>query len=335
MKSNKDILEKYQVHLSVSPQASIFCRPWWLNAVAPGSWNLAFVERGDEIAAAWPYVVQKKLGRVHIKMPLLTQTLGILFRPSEAKYPKRLAEENKMISELLTKLPPFRSFYQLFHYNFTNWLPLFWQGFKQTTRYSYVLEDLHDLDSIWKGMRENIRREIRKGERTLRVEQDLDVDSFFELNQLVFKRKKKRVPYSRSFVKRLDRVCAEHNARKIFFALDRHENIHGAFYLVWDEQSAYYLMGGLDPRWKNSGVGSLLMWEGIKYASSVTKKFDFEGSMIESVERFFRGFGAVQKRYFAISRSDAALDIIWEHLFSGAQDFVKVWRRKGIRRKLR
>ena len=47
---------------------------------------------------------------------------------------------------------------------------------------------------------------------------------------------------------------------------------------------------------------SLLMWEAIKYASTVTTKFDFEGSMIEPIENFFKGFGAVQQQYTNISK---------------------------------
>jgi hypothetical protein len=43
------------------------------------------------------------------------------------------------------------------------------------------------------------------------------------------------------------------------------------------------------------------MWEAIKFASTVTKRFDFEGSMIEPVERFFRAFGAKQTPYFALT----------------------------------
>jgi phosphatidate phosphatase APP1 len=35
--------------------------------------------------------------------------------------------------------------------------------------------------------------------------------------------------------------------------------------------------------------------------------FDFEGSMIEPIERFFRGFGAVQTPYFHVSRSSSKL----------------------------
>lgn len=47
---------------------------------------------------------------------------------------------------------------------------------------------------------------------------------------------------------------------------------------------------------------SFLTWEAIKFSSGVTKTFDFEGSMIESVERFFRAFGAKQKPYFQVSK---------------------------------
>ena len=52
---------------------------------------------------------------------------------------------------------------------------------------------------------------------------------------------------------------------------------------------------------------SLCMWEAIKFASTVTKKFDFEGSMIESVERFFRAFGAVQKPYIHITKTPSTV----------------------------
>ena len=42
------------------------------------------------------------------------------------------------------------------------------------------------------------------------------------------------------------------------------------------------------------------MWHAIQFAATVSRVVDFEGSMMEPVERFFRGFGAVQTPYFAI-----------------------------------
>lgn len=51
----------------------------------------------------------------------------------------------------------------------------------------------------------------------------------------------------------------------------------------------------------------LLIYEAIKFASQVTAKFDFEGSMLEPVERFFRAFGATQKPYFQIKKENSRI----------------------------
>jgi hypothetical protein len=49
------------------------------------------------------------------------------------------------------------------------------------------------------------------------------------------------------------------------------------------------------------------MWNAIKIASENTKRFDFEGSMIENVERFFRSFGAVPIPYYNIKKTNSLL----------------------------
>ena len=67
-------------------------------------------------------------------------------------------------------------------------------------------------------------------------------------------------------------------------------------------QSAYDLMGGSDPSLRTSGAMSLLMWEAIKFAGQVTRRFDFEGSMLQPVERFFRAFGGRQVRFPRLTR---------------------------------
>ena len=86
----------------------------------------------------------------------------------------------------------------------------------------------------------------------------------------------------------------------MFFAVDGDSRIHAALYLVRDADYAYYLLGGADPRLRNSGAQLLLFWEAIKLAATLNVKFDFEGSMIEPIERVFRAFGAVQVPYMKV-----------------------------------
>lgn len=83
--------------------------------------------------------------------------------------------------------------------------------------------------------------------------------------------------------------------------------LHAGAYIVRSGNTAYYLMGGGDPELRNSGATSLVLWEAIRRQPETIKVFDFEGSMIEPIERFFRAFGAVQTPYFHVSRSNSKL----------------------------
>ena len=89
----------------------------------------------------------------------------------------------------------------------------------------------------------------------------------------------------------------------MLFACDESGRVHAVAYVVWDDAAAYYLMGGGDPELRTSGASSLLMWEAILRARNVTDVFDFEGSMLRPVERFFRAFGGRQIPYLQVSRA--------------------------------
>ena len=221
---------------------------------------------------------------------------------SSAKSAVRLAEEKELLTKLNDQLPTFESFDQKFHHSIPNWLPFYWRGFSQTTRYTYVLDDLNNEAALWAGLRSNIRTNIRKARKQVAVRDDGDIFSFLDLHALVFQRQGLQLPYPRELVQRIDGACASRHCRKIFFAEDAKGRRHGAVYLVWNTETAYYLMGGSDTELRHSGANSLLMWEAIKFAATVTKTFDFEGSMIEPIERFFRAFGARQVPYFQITK---------------------------------
>lgn len=300
---------QYRILCETEPSIPLFSQAWWLDAVAGDSWNVVVVEKGGEIQAAMPYVMKQKFGLTLLTQPTLTQNLGPWIRPTQAKYAKRLSREKDLMQALIDQLPSYTHFQQNWHHTVTNWLPFYWKGFEQTTRYTYRIDGLEEEEAIWEDVQSNIRREIRKASNRegVVVRDDLSIDDFFSLNEMVFARQGKTLPYTKAFVKNLDAATAERKARKIFIAEDSQGRRHAGVYLVWDSQSAYYLMGGGDPELRNSGATSLCMWEAIKFASTVTQSFDFEGSMIEPVERFFRAFGARQTPYYAISHTPSKL----------------------------
>lgn len=292
------------------PTLPLFSRDWWLDATAgKDNWDVAVVKKHGVAVASMPYAVRRKLCLSISTPPMLTYFLGPWMRQHDAKHSTRLSRQKESMENLIGQLPRFDHFKQHWHHSQTNWLPFYWNGLYQTTDYTYVLPLSPHHHNTWQGLQENIRREVRKagGRSGLRVRVDLPVSDFVPLHRQVFERQNKRLPYTKAYIDALDKACAERNCRKIFLAQDDRGALHAGVYLVWDENCAYYLMGGGDPGLRNSGAMSLCMWEAIKFASSVTKRFDFCGSMIEPVERFMRAFGGIQTPYFTVSRTPSRL----------------------------
>lgn len=280
---------------------SVFALPWWLDAVCtPDGWDVATVNRGGEIVASLPYYM-KRPGL--ITMPPFTQTLGPWILPGTGKYESELSREKELMLELIDALPRHRLFSQNFHHSVTNWLPFHWRDFRQTTRYTYIVDNLTDLDVVWNAMASSTRRAIRKAQKlNIAVESGTDGETLLRLNDLTNLRQRRRVPDFSLAMKRLVKAAAEHKAGRVFVARDNEGEAQAAAFVCWSPTSAYYVFGGADPRHRSSGAQSLVLWEAIRYAAGVSASFDFEGSMVESIEQSFRRFGARQVRYFTIFR---------------------------------
>ncbi len=289
---------------------ALFQEPWWLDAIAPGEWEEVVVKRGGEVAARLPFMLQKKYGLTLLVQPKLTPFLGPWLRPSTAKLSNRLSEQKELIQQLIDRLPRFDLFRQCFAPEVTYWLPFYWRGFAQTTRYTYGFSDLTDLDGIFTNFRHNIRVQIRKAEKMVSIRNDLDFDCFVRVWALTFARQGKKLPVSRALLERVESACEKRGCRKMFFAEDARGRIHAAAYLIWNADCAYYLMGGGDPEFRASGAGSLAVWEAIKFAATISRQFDFEGSMIEPVERFFRAFGGQPVPYFCVSKLSPHMEAV-------------------------
>lgn len=310
---NNDYLDnkkKYRELCRKERSIPIFSKDWWLDAVAGDNWDVALVENNGEVIAALPFVKKKKIIFDVISMPKLTQNLGIWVKyPENQKYANRLSFEKEIYTQLIEQIPYFDYFSQNFHYSMTNWLPFYWKGFEQTTRYTYVIEDISDLGKVYDNFKSNIRGKIKKAQKIVGVELTESIDLFYELNRKTFERQGIKIPYTLDFLREKDKIVSRNHARKIFVAKDGEGRVHSSLYLIWDSDSSYVHMVGEDPDLRRSGAGILLIWEAIKFTKEKIglNKFDFEGSMIENIESVRRAFGAIQKPYFQITKINSKL----------------------------
>lgn len=306
----EDEYEEWDNFVDESPQGCIFCRSWWLKAVCPSGFKILTLRRNGKIIAGIPFYFKTVMKQKFIHMPKLTQTLGILLPPSlNEKYEKRLSDEMYILDTVIGNIPRFDYFSMNFHYSFTNWLPFYWAGYKQTTAYTYMIEDLTDLNRVFSNFNYSKKKNIKKAERLVTVREGLSPEDFYTHHSMALHKQGEHISYGYDLFKRIYDAVYEHSAGKIWYAIDRQQNIHAAIFVVFDRKSAYYLISTIDPDYKNSGAATLLLRDAITYVSRYTKRFDFEGSMICGVENSFRKFGAIQKPYFIISRDNRSLSI--------------------------
>ena len=315
---------KYRELCKKERDIPIFSKDWWLDAVCgEDNWSVVLIENDGEIIASLPYFKKKKYGFVIITMPPLTQNFKLWIKyPANQKYNKKLYFENKIISELIDKLPKFDMFNLYFHYSLTNWLPFYWKNFKQTTRYTYIIEDLKNIESVFSNFSRSKKREIKRAEKVVSITDNFTLEDCYKTNELTFQRQNLKIPFSFKLLKDIDIVCKENNCRKLIFAADKENNIHTTLYYIYDDISVMCLIGGSDPKLRDSSANSLIHFEAMKFAHKNDLIYNFEGSMMQGVENFFRGFGAIQKPYFSITKINSkALQLL--NLFVENSVFIK------------
>lgn len=291
------------------PDIPVYSKPWYLDSVCgDAGWEVLLYYMGDSIIASMPYYITSRLLIDIIKMPPLTQSLGIFIKyPEHIDTNSKLSLEKKVYTYFIENFPRVGAQFHSFHYSCTNWLPFFWKGYKQTTKYTYVIENITDPEKVLNGFSYAKKKNIKRARELVSVKFDLTAKEFYDHLEYTMGKKGKKVLYSYSTFERLYKLSYENNSGKTIYAIDNDDNIHSAIFCVWDKNSAYDLISSIDDEFKNIGSATLLIYELIKYLSNKVTRFDFEGSMFESVENSFRQFGTVQKPYHRIYRIDNVL----------------------------
>ena len=286
--------EKYRTFCAAQPEIPLFFQDWYLDAVcADGTWDAAILENPHgEVQSVWPFFLKRKWGFQYITMPHFVKYMGPW--PTKTFSP----EYSGSIHEIARLLPRVDALRQNFHYSFLGSASLSESAYHARQHHTYLL-DIGDLDAVFSGINRNMRRNILKAQREVRVFPDNDPERFFPISEAPFKRKGMPTPYPKSLFFSHDAALGQHAQRQIFFAVDTQGRTHAAAYLIWDKRSAYYHLSGDDPGLRQSGAGILLIWEAIRFAKEELGLgvFDFEGSMLPAVEAIRRQFGARQTTY--------------------------------------
>lgn len=297
---DKDELSQWDELVNNYPERVIFHERGWLES-SQSEIRYYGCYAGEALVAGLAIAKEKRFGNWVATMPPLTPYLGIIWDHDKSKYVTRLSKQKNISSLFAQRLKQDFAFVSIrFLPGLRDIQSFFWEGYKLGVRYTYIINLSQSLEEIWLNMDAKRRNDIRKAEKDgLYVKRTSTVVQVYQLVDLTFKRQSRIFGADASVLNCFNWLGA--NGKCQFFVTKNAQgNDIAGVGLAWDHETAYYLIGGYDYREKHHGGSALALWEAIKYSKEALKlkRFDFEGSMVPDIERFFREFGGELTPYF-------------------------------------
>ncbi len=330
--------ELYREWCKKQENMPVFMQPWWLDAVCAGKeWDVMLfydtaestdnaVAGGEEetsegvqksaeavatgedevkpeeqvIVAAMPYLFRKRMGMKYILMPQQTQIGGMWIDENRLEDQELL---QRLADEAAQRLRAKKLWYYYQQFPVASPIPdlLRTKRFTVKKRVTYRLDDLSDLDKVMKGFSKNKKRQLQKA-LTLSADTEMPAEDFYRFHSACLLEQGKKITYTREFFMVLYKKAERLGQCCILRINTLDGDTAAAAFLVWDKNRMYYLIPCYTPKYKDSGAGTLLVWESLKIARLKNLQFDFEGSMIRGVRDHYKQFGSVPTTYYSVRK---------------------------------
>lgn len=283
----------------------------WLKIFGDEAQVYGVYDKGDNLVGGFCTYKEKKFGLKIYCNPPFTPSIGP-FLEIKAKNPVMVMNTwKKALSSMADFIEglPYSVISICLNKNIVDTQPFIWKKFKVIPGYTYLLDLGKSIEDIRKDMSAERRNDMNKATRDGLITKL--VDNFEMVKSLVLKTfSRQEMTISKYY---LERILFEftNDSNSFAFATFKDDSPIATSFCIYDRETAYYLLGGYDYERKHHGAGALATWEAISYAQSLgLKYFDFEGSMVPQIERYFRGFGGQLIPYYRINKAKLPLEML-------------------------
>ena len=269
----------------------LFQQYWWMETVCAGKqWDVLLCEEHGRLVGALPYLYGKKWGLKYIMLPLLTPWNGPWIDPSLDVNATQtvLASLAQAVRDLHPVL-----YLQKFSPDVSDWLPFYWAGFRQTTRYTYRFDPLPAPSELRALAAKERRKGIETVEAAYHVDRNVGVEEFADFHTAYWERRGGHDWLSRIFIIGVCRTALERGQALLYGLRGDSGALMAARFVVYDGRCAYSLLSALHPDALRNSM-TLLVWTLMADLYGRSVAFDFEGSMDPGIEHFYRSFGTRQ-----------------------------------------
>ena len=265
--------------------------------------RLGIYDAGEVLRGGFCVWEQRRFGVRVLRNPPYTPHVGPFYEPRATNLAVRTDEQRAVVESMADYLAASGAAVMSLGLSLgiTDCLPFYWRGWKVVPHYTYRIDLGQDKEMLLAAMSTERRKNVRKSRADgVTVVETADTSIMRSLVMETFERQK--ISISLAEIDRIFSGFPPGENSYCFLSLLNGRPIAGV-YVVHDTRTAYYLMGGYSDD-AHHGAGALAMWHAILKAKELgLKVFDFEGSVIPPIERYFRGFGGALTPIFSVHKA--------------------------------
>lgn len=276
---HKDIdFNRWDQCISESINQLTYAYSWYLNIVCPG-WEALIADDYDFVM---PIPVKRKYYLPYVVQPYFTQQLGV--------FSKNPVNE-EILKQFIKKIPYYS--YQL-NLNDQN------KNSEVEVLPNYILNLKPSYNSLISKYSKNTIRNIEKAKKfSIVIDNELNTNAFIEFYNTV---QKTYQAGQSDIIKQIIETGKEKLAIDLYGIKNIDNELIAALCILNSPKRLTYLLPVSNEEGKKYSAMFLLIDELIRLNSGKDLIFDFEGSRIEGIARFYKGFGAENQPYFMLKR---------------------------------
>lgn len=278
-------IKKWDNCIAKSINGIVYAYSWYLDIVSPGWEALVY---GD-YETVMPLTHNQKYSVNYLAQPFFTQQLGIF------SYNKI---DEALIHSFIKGIPKKYKFIEinLNKYNRIEEL----EGFSIKNNKTYELDLIENYENIFRKYKKNNIRNIRKAiHNKISILKGLMPNDIFDLVKTSGKIPGVKEQHL-NMLRQLIAAAIRYKSGYLYGAYNEHNTLCAVGFFVYSNHKACFILSVSSDEGKEHGAMFLLIDEFIKDFSNRNIILDFEGSNIESIARFYKGFGANPFSYSTI-----------------------------------
>lgn len=282
----------------------------WTAIFSPALNRIGIYDASNSLRGGFFYYKEKRFGLNIFRNPPYTPYVGPFFDYRAINSAARISEQRVVVEAMVDylKLQNASIVALSMAPSITDCLPFYLQQWKVVPQYTYRIDLSQSEEAILAAMSTERRKNIRKAKIDgISVVEDLKTDTLRSLMIETYTRQNFKIPLK--ITDQVLKTFSPGNNCICMIAKQPDGKPIAGVYIIHDNQSAFYLIGGYSTGGHHA-AGALAMWHAILKTKDLgLKVFDFEGSIIPSIERYFRGFGGTFTPTFTVNKASIPIEI--------------------------